>query len=62
MLLTLAEAAKRLSMNQDYLGKIIREGRIRAVKVSRDWLIDPDSLNYRRKRRGRKKKEQQGGD
>jgi excisionase family DNA binding protein len=41
---TLREAAAELGITPDTLRAQIQRGRLRAVKVGRDWLVDPAEL------------------
>jgi DNA binding domain, excisionase family len=43
--LNLAEAADFLRVSKPTMGKLIREGRIKAVKVGRDWRITKAALD-----------------
>lgn len=43
--LTTAEAAGRLGVSRRRINALIRQGRIAAVRVGRDWLVDPSSLD-----------------
>lgn len=38
------EAAKRWSVSESYVRKLIKQQRVRAKKVRRDWLVDAASL------------------
>jgi len=40
-LISLAEAAKLYGLSPTYLRTIARNGRLRALKVGRDWLTTP---------------------
>lgn len=40
-LITLAEASQRYDLSPTYLRTIARSGRLKAVKVGRDWLTTP---------------------
>lgn len=40
-LISLADAAQRYGLSPTYLRTIARNGRLRAVKVGRDWLTTP---------------------
>jgi len=42
--LTSAEAAERLGISVSTVKVMIGDGRLRAVKFGRDWLIDPADL------------------
>lgn len=37
-LISLAEAARRFGFSQDYLSLLARKGRLKAIKIARDWL------------------------
>jgi excisionase family DNA binding protein len=39
-----AEAAKRLGVTQSRVQKMIAVKRLKAIKVGREWLIDPKDL------------------
>jgi len=39
-----AEAAKRLGVTQSRVQKMIEAKRLKAIKVGREWLIDPKDL------------------
>ena len=43
-LITTTEAATRLGITPGLVCRYCRSGRITAVKVGRDWLIDADAL------------------
>jgi excisionase family DNA binding protein len=43
-LLTLKEAAEMSPYSADYLNLLARKGKIRAVKIGRDWLITRSDL------------------
>jgi len=40
-LISLAEAAERYGFSHGYLRQLARRGRLKAVKVARDWLTTP---------------------
>jgi excisionase family DNA binding protein len=40
-----AEAAKRLGVTQSRVQKMIAAKRLTAIKVGREWLIDPKDLD-----------------
>lgn len=42
--LTCAEAAKSLGFSQDHVRKLINQGRIRAEKLGRNWIIEKKNL------------------
>jgi len=55
-LISLAEASEIYGFSQDYLSLLARKGRLKAVKIARNWLTTPaDVEEYirSRKRRGR---------
>jgi excisionase family DNA binding protein len=60
-LLTTEEAAARLGVSRSRVLAMIRDGRLKAQKVGRDWVIDPSALEtpevvQRKPGRPRKKK------
>ena len=55
-LISLAEAARRYGFTPRHLRALARKGRLKAVKIARDWLTTPaDMEEYirSRERRGR---------
>ena len=40
-----AEAARRLNVTQSRVRAMIDSARLKAIKVGRDWLIDPKDLD-----------------
>jgi len=55
-LISLAEAAKRYGFNQRYLSNLAKRGRLKAVKIARNWLTTPANMEEyirSRQRRGR---------
>jgi excisionase family DNA binding protein len=38
------QAAEKYKVSDNYIRRMIREGRIKGRKVRRDWLVDVDSL------------------
>jgi excisionase family DNA binding protein len=40
-----AEAARRLNVTQSRVRAMIDAGRLKAIKVGREWLIDPKDLD-----------------
>ena len=55
-LISLAEAARRYGFTHRHLRELARKGRLKAVKIARDWLTTPaDVEEYirSRQRRGR---------
>ena len=45
-LITLREASKISGYNPDYLGFLIREGKLRGKKVGRNWLTTREDVKY----------------
>ena len=43
-IISTAEAAKRLGVTQSRVQKMITAKRLKAIKVGREWLIDPKDL------------------
>lgn len=41
---TAAEVAARLGIGPDLVARYCQQGRLRAEKPGRDWLIEPDSI------------------
>jgi len=60
MEITVKEASERLRITESQICRIIRQGKIKARKLGYMWLIEVDSLDYRRQRKpkGGKKWEQ----
>jgi hypothetical protein len=55
-LISLAEAARRYGFNRRYLSNLARQGRLKAVKIARDWLTTPANVEeYIRSRQRRGK-------
>jgi len=55
-LISLAEAARRYGFSHAYLRDLAASGKIKAVKIARNWLTTPTSVEEfirSRKRRGR---------
>lgn len=51
------EAAKRLGVNPSRVRALIDSGRLKAIKVGREWLIDPKDLEAVKNRKpGRPRK------
>jgi excisionase family DNA binding protein len=44
-IISTAEAAKRLGVTPDRVRKMIIAKRLKAIKVGREWLIDPKDLD-----------------
>jgi excisionase family DNA binding protein len=51
MLLTTSQAAAELGITANRVAKLIRAGRLKAVKVGRDWLIEARALEAVRERK-----------
>jgi excisionase family DNA binding protein len=52
-----AEAARRLNVTQSRVRAMIDAGRLKAMKVGREWLIDPKDLDAVKERKvGRPRK------
>ncbi len=53
MKLTTPQAAAQLGIGSAYVAQLCAAGRIKAVKVGRDWLLTPAALSaYRARARG----------
>ena len=55
-LISLAEAARRYGFSQEYLSRLARRGRLKAVKIARNWLTTPADVEefiHSRQRRGK---------
>lgn len=60
-MLTLIQAADRLGLSPTTLRIQIRNGRLRARKLGRDWLLtEAEVERYRRESLGRKRPRQEG--
>ena len=44
-IISTADAAKRLGVTQSRVQKMIAAKRLKAIKVGREWLIDPKDLD-----------------
>lgn len=56
-----AEAARRLKVTQSRVRVLIDSGRLKAIKVGREWLIDPKDLEAVKDRKtGRPRKARKG--
>ena len=51
-----AEAARRLNVTQSRVRVLIDSGRLKAMKVGREWLIDPKDLDAKDRKVGRPRK------
>ena len=49
------EAANKMGLSEQHLRALLAKGKIKGKKLARDWVIL--SLNYKRKRRPKTKKE-----
>jgi len=43
-LLEVAHVAHRLSASQEFVRRLIREGKLKAIRIGRRWRIDPADL------------------
>ena len=60
-IISTAEAAKRLGVTQSRVQKMITAKRLKAIKVGREWLIDPKDLDAVKDRKvGRPRKSHKG--
>jgi len=60
-IISTAEAAKRLGVTQSRVQKMISAKRLKAIKVGREWLIDPKDLEAVKDRKvGRPRKSRKG--
>ena len=60
-IISTAEAAKRLGVTQSRVQKMIVAKRLKAIKVGREWLIDPKDLDAVKDRKvGRPRKSRKG--
>jgi len=60
-LLTTVEAGKRLGISARRVRALLREGRMKAIKIGNTWIVEEADLVYERKRRGRWPKGEKGG-
>lgn len=44
--ITTKQAAERGSMDPSNVVRLLQQGKIRGVKVGRDWLVVPESLDH----------------
>ena len=51
MEITVKEASERLRITESQICRLIRQGKIKARKLGYMWLIEADSLDYRRQRK-----------
>jgi excisionase family DNA binding protein len=47
--ITVEETAQILNYNEEYIRRLIHQGRIQAKKHGHIWLVDPDSATHLRK-------------
>lgn len=60
-IISTVEAAKRLNVTPDRVRKMITAKRLKAIKVGREWLIDPKDLDAVKNRKvGRPRKARKG--
>lgn len=52
-LISASEAAKRLGISRQRIGKMIRDGLLQAVRVGNQWVIDADNLATINRKPGR---------
>jgi excisionase family DNA binding protein len=51
MEITVKEASEQLRITESQICRLIRQGKIKARKLGYMWLIEADSLDYRRQRK-----------
>ncbi len=57
LLISLSEAAKFTPYSSEYLGYLVRKGKLEAVKISRDWMTTKEIvLEYVAKQEARQSK------
>ena len=54
--ITSKHVAERLGLSHSHVRLLIRQGKIEGIKLGHDYLIEPDSLDYKRKRKPKKNK------
>jgi len=54
--ITAKEAARVLGLTESQVCRLIRQGRIKARKLGYMWLVDPEALDYKRRRRPKTKR------
>jgi len=54
MLISTVEAAKRLGISSRRVRKLVKQGRIRGVRVGRYYAIEEEDCHFERKAPGRK--------
>ena len=55
--LTTKEASELLGISETHTKRLLREGQVKGIKMGRDWLVEAKHLDYKRKRRPKKKGE-----
>jgi excisionase family DNA binding protein len=55
MEITVKEASERLRITESQICRIIRQGKIKARRLGYMWLIEADSLDYRRQRKPKRR-------
>ena len=53
MEITVKEASEQLRITESQICRLIRQGKIKARKLGYMWLIEGNSLDYRRQRKPR---------
>ena len=53
--ITSKEVAEKLGMSHSHMRLLIRQGEIKGIKIGRDWLVEDDSVDYKRKRKPKSK-------
>ena len=48
------EASQRLGLETSHIRRLLGQGKIKGKKLGRDWLIEDDSVDYKRKRKPKK--------
>jgi len=59
MLLTTTQAAEMLNVTQRMIRAYCQDGRLKATKVGRDWLIEESDLDQLKRRKYQKKPKSQ---
>ncbi|MFC2027930.1 helix-turn-helix domain-containing protein [Chloroflexota bacterium] len=53
--ITSKEVAEKLGMSHSHMRLLLRQGEIQGIKIGRDWLIEDDNIDYKRKRKPKSK-------
>lgn len=63
-LLNTDEVAKKLKITRQHATALIREGKLPATKIGRDWVVDAEDLKLveKRPKRGRPRKKKSDDD